>query len=322
MYVHNHQNFQNISRLEASIDKYSRQLDDQKKIIVEWETKYNNLLEDLQKLRQEMQERKGHEMLEMYMRNKDLERKVLYQDQGQLHTTKTMILMKNELDNMKNALLLSCEIIQQNYLLMRANKYTMDVNMKQKYQKLVKLVEGKANIKFADEDQEDSFESLSKIRALDFGMGIGVIGGKRLQEADDVINRNPAKRKKLIMDDGVPPVPLFAPSDPNATQILSGIEPLEIATNGPEGGLGAEINHTFRVPSVLTEQKNNVPGPSVHLAKNFKLKSSPKRFNKVTSNENKRTSPYRMKKSPKTIRKYAPVNKGTNWCFQDSKRMF
>uniref|UniRef100_A0A1B0DBK8 Uncharacterized protein n=1 Tax=Phlebotomus papatasi TaxID=29031 RepID=A0A1B0DBK8_PHLPP len=221
-----------------------------------------------------------------------------------------MILMKNELDNMKNALLLSCEIIQQNYLLMRANKYTMDVNMKRKYQKLVKLVEGKANIKFADEEQEDSFESLSKIRALDFGMGIGVIGGKRLQEADDVINRNPAKRKKLIMDDGVPPVPLFAPSDPNATQILSGIEPLESATNEPEGGLGTEMNHTFRVPSVLTEQKNNVPGPSVHLAKNFKLKSSPKRFNKVTSNENKRISPYRMKKSPKTIRKHAPVNKG------------
>ncbi|XP_059613334.1 kinesin-like protein KIF18A [Phlebotomus argentipes] len=295
------QDTSDISRLEASMDKYSRQMDEQNGIMSELMDKYKTLWDELQVMRKEVQESNDHEILVVHMRNKDLEQKIVSQDQQLLHMEKMISVMRNEWENAKSALLVGCELVQQMFLLMRANNNTMDVNLKRKLQRLQKLIDGKASIKFADEDQNDSFEALSRVRVLDF-VG-GVAGGKRLQEADDAIFRNPAKRKRLIMDGTVPPVPLFAPASSSGANILSGVEPL-----GEDPPHEPEMNHTFRVSTVLTDQKRNVTaqtsGPN---GVNLKMKSSPKRFNKV-NNENKRMSPYRSKKSPKMVRKpIAPV---------------
>uniref|UniRef100_A0A7G3AN06 Ribosome-recycling factor, mitochondrial n=1 Tax=Lutzomyia longipalpis TaxID=7200 RepID=A0A7G3AN06_LUTLO len=296
-----------ISRLEASIDKYSRQVDDQKKMMDEWQGKYQALVMELDALRQDIQGTAGQEMVEMYMKAKERERTIMYQDQRHLHINKMMTLIKNDMESSKAAQLMGCELVQQMYLLMRANNVAMDVNLKRKLQKLAKLIEGKASIKFADDDQEDSFEALSKIRVLDFDVAVvGVGGGKRMLEDDSM--GMPAKRKRLLMDEAaastsLPPVPLFAPPNPNETHVMSGVAPLEDAP------AAQEMNHTFRVSTVLTDQKRNLSGNST---KAHAVRSSPKRLaglSKATNNENKRNSPYRVKKSPRTMKRPIPIAK-------------
>ncbi|XP_055689534.1 kinesin-like protein KIF18A isoform X2 [Lutzomyia longipalpis] len=308
LYLDGTQMNSDISRLEASIDKYSRQVDDQKKMMDEWQGKYQALVMELDALRQDIQGTAGQEMVEMYMKAKERERTIMYQDQRHLHINKMMTLIKNDMESGKAAQLMGCELVQQMYLLMRANNVAMDVNLKRKLQKLAKLIEGKASIKFADDDQEDSFEALSKIRVLDFDVAVvGVGGGKRMLEDDSM--GMPAKRKRLLMDEAaastsLPPVPLFAPPNPNETHVMSGVAPLEDAP------AAQEMNHTFRVSTVLTDQKRNLSGNST---KAHAVRSSPKRLaglSKATNNENKRNSPYRVKKSPRTMKRPIPIAKG------------
>ncbi|GAB0098627.1 hypothetical protein DMENIID0001_143880 [Sergentomyia squamirostris] len=292
----------NISRFEASIDKYTRQLGDQDKLVDEWQEKYRSLLKELESLKEDVHHMEGRENLEIYMKYKDQEQTVYSQEQGHLHMNKIVTLVKTELENVRSAFLLACEIVQQTYQVMRTNNVTMDGLLKKKHQKLLKLIEGKVSIKFADED-ENSFEALSKIRALDFIKE--QTGGKRLLQVDRVINGITSKRRRLAVDEdmSLPPVPPFASTSSNSNHILSGIEPLSDNIGGDIPS-SSTMNHTFKV---LTDHKPNLPVPDVasKYPKEMKKKSSPKRIGKAT-NENKKLSPYRLKRSPGHIKKPLP----------------
>lgn len=138
--------------MEASIDKYGKQAARIKTVdMSRWVKRFKEANRGLDSLKKEIKELSMDESLDMYLQKKNTDLEISKTIMKANHVNKINIMYQAEMDNLKKVMLLSSEIMQENYLLMRASG-ELDKPMKEKLHLLVKLLQGQRNVTFADDD--------------------------------------------------------------------------------------------------------------------------------------------------------------------------
>ncbi|EDS43321.1 kinesin heavy chain [Culex quinquefasciatus] len=130
---------EDIARLEASIDRYGKQVARQKEEMNRWAKRYRDALRSVEALRSESHLKKSHMM-------------------------KINIIYIDENRQCEKIMQLSAEIIQQNYLLLRSMG-RLDNVMLEKMERLVKLDHCQRGVKFTDDD--DQGELMKEVNITD-----------------------------------------------------------------------------------------------------------------------------------------------------------
>lgn len=230
------------------------------------------------------------------------------------HVNNINSLYHSEDEHWRKALHLSCEIIQENFYLLKANQL-LSFHMQEKMEKLVKLNQGQHSVKFEDEveDEEDlaqlSFEFLPKILENHLSSLSEIEPPKRTNsdEAEVFTAFRPPPNKKLFKpDEGVFRVPKTFETITTTENCLNLNETQTLTTNGMEGieELPNNFNSTFDLNTdskmdsksngVLSDYKNNQMKKMVN--KNSVIKASILRIGMCK--ENRKFSPNRVRKSP------------------------
>lgn len=138
--------------MEASIDKYGKQAARIKnEDMSRWVKRFKDANRGLDSLKREIQEQSMNVPLDLYIQKKNTDLEISKTIMKANHVNKINNMYQAEMDNLKKVMLLSSEIMQENYLLMRASG-ELDKPMKEKLHLLVKLLQGQRNVKFADDD--------------------------------------------------------------------------------------------------------------------------------------------------------------------------
>lgn len=138
--------------MEASIDKYAKQAariknDDMSR----WVKRFKEANRGLDSLKKEVKDQNMEDSLNLYMQKKNTELEISKTIMKANHVNKINNMYQAEMDNLKKVMVMSSEIMQDNYLLMRASG-ELDKSMKEKLHLLVKLLQGQRNVKFADDE--------------------------------------------------------------------------------------------------------------------------------------------------------------------------
>lgn len=232
------------------------------------------------------------------------------------HVNNINSLYHSEDEHWRKALHLSCEIIQENFYLLKANQL-LSFHMQEKMEKLVKLNQGQHSVKFEDEveDEEDlaqlSFEFVPKIQENHLSIISEIEPQKRTNsDNSESTSFRPPPTKKLFTDDAA----VFRV--PKALDITTTIEnglnlnetQTLITDNGMEGieELPNNFNSTFDLKTdtkivlkdngVLADHKNNQLKKVMN--KNSVIKASILSRVGGMSKENRKFSPNRVRKSP------------------------
>lgn len=230
------------------------------------------------------------------------------------HVNNINSLYHSEDEHWRKALHLSCEIIQENFYLLKANQL-LSFHMQEKMEKLVKLNQGQHSVKFEDEnDEEDlaqlSFEFGPKTQENHLSIISEIETQKRTNSSDAEVCQTfrPPPTKKLFSDDAaIFRVPKVLETTKivenglnlNETQILTdhameGIEELQNNFNSTFD-LKPTSKTILKDNGVLTDYKNNQLKKVMN--KNSVIKASI--LSRVgMSKENRKFSPNRVRKSP------------------------
>lgn len=228
------------------------------------------------------------------------------------HVNNINSLYHSEDEHWRKALHLSCEIIQENFYLLKANQL-LSFHMQEKMEKLVKLNQGQHSVKFEDEieDEEDlaqlSFEFVPKIKENHLSI-ISEVEPQKRTNSDESTSFRPPPTKKLFTDDtGVFRVPKVFETTKIIENGLNLNETQTLTENAMEGieELPNNFNSTFDLKSnskmilkdngVLADYKNNQMKKVMN--KNSVIKASI--LSRVgMSKENRKFSPNRVRKSP------------------------
>lgn len=223
------------------------------------------------------------------------------------HVNNINSLYHSEDEHWRKALHLSCEIIQENFYLLKANSL-LSFHMQEKMDKLVKLNQGQHSVKFEDEveDEEDlaqlSFEFVSKSQENHLTSISEIETQKRVNSDDTAAFRAPPTKKLFKDDAGVFRIPKVPENETNLneTQTLTdnGMEGIEELPNGFNSTFDLKTNSKTVLKEdngVLADYKNNQVKKVMN--KNSVIKASI--LSRVgMSKENKRFSPNRVRKSP------------------------
>lgn len=233
------------------------------------------------------------------------------------HVNNINSLYHSEDEHWRKAIHLSCEIIQENFYLLKANQL-LSFHMQEKMEKLVKLNQGQHSVKFEDEieDEEDlaqlSFEFLPREGQENHLSSISEIVEpmKRTNSDDAEVSTavfRPPPTKKLFKDDSaVFRVPKVLPTTTKVTANLN--ETQTLTASGMEGieELPNSFNSTFDLNTnsksvlkdygVLADHRNNQVKKVIN--KNSIIKASILSRRVGLSKENRKFSPNRVKKSP------------------------
>lgn len=138
--------------MEASIDKYGKQAARIKnEDMSRWVKRFKEANRGLDSLKREIKEQNMDVSLDLYIQKKNTDLEISKTIMKANHVNKINNMYQAEMDNLKKVMILSSEIMQDNYLLMRASG-ELDKSMKEKLHLLVKLLQGQRNVKFADDD--------------------------------------------------------------------------------------------------------------------------------------------------------------------------
>lgn len=231
------------------------------------------------------------------------------------HVNNINSLYHSEDEHWRKALHLSCEIIQENFYLLKANQL-LSFHMQEKMEKLVKLNQGQHSVKFEDEieDEEDlaqlSFEFVPKIQENHLSIINEIEPQKRINSDAESTSFRPPPTKKLFTDDAsvfrIPKVlettkPIENGLNLNETQTLTtdnAMEGIEELPNNFNSTFDLKTNTktVLKDNGVLADHKNNQLN-KVMKNKNSVIKASI--LSRVgMSKENRKFSPNRVRKSP------------------------
>lgn len=269
-------NSQDIAKLKASTDKYGKQIKSQREYLTVCRTNLNASLNELNGLLADIKVAGLEDKLNLFIANKDYEMELYYSKVAREHCNKLNVLFKTEMDHLKDALMLSCDLNQQFYLQMRGNNIEFHSSMQEQQDRLLKLIEGKSNIKFSDDNLQDSLCQLSNLsKESDIGgspedlqsnVTVTLAGKKRRNlfdiEADeqdehlDVEMEQAIKNRKLRILD-FPPVPMFNTVIANMATERNINETVVVQSGKPTMVEGVEelndnFNSTFQMPTKST----------------------------------------------------------------------
>lgn len=227
---------------------------------------------------------------------------------AQDHCNKLIGLFKAETDQARDALSLSCVIAQDQFLLMRANRVTVDDQLKGQQDELLAMLDNKAGVRFNDENLQDTISQLMDLSEEADGAGATPQTGQRASyNVGEVLSAMAATRKRRNLFEGDEPVVASSSSSTGpankvrivaASSSTSALDQTQvIRSNGIEGvePLGTEdvFNGTFQLPP------KNTSGGCLNETVNIVTKSVLKEqsLNKIMS-------------QPSLVTKMARVTKG------------
>lgn len=150
---------QDLSRLEASIEKYSKEASRiRNEDSSRWIKRFKEAGRDLDILKREIAEQGMSTALDVYLQKKTVELENAKLHLKTVHVHKINSVYQNELDNWNKVVIQAAEIIQQNFLLLRSMG-ELDNGMLDKLQRLGKLLQGERSVKFVEMDAPNSAEA-------------------------------------------------------------------------------------------------------------------------------------------------------------------
>jgi hypothetical protein len=249
--------------LVASIDNYDKQVQRQKEDMSRWAQRYREASEALVGLLQDIQNASLTTALDLYLKAKNLELELVKSEKKRELATEMTRYYNVEWEQAHTSSLLSAEILNENYLLLR-HSGLVDASLLEKLEKLVKVNRGqRAGVKFSQDgdDVEENEEIEAAAKRLK--------ANKPLKKTNDV--RAKAKPKAVVKSFNFsgpealkrPPLPqqydgfkvpkpvMSAKPAPslNETRTLSSSEDLD--------GISS-LNATFQVPEQPTNQFSEV----------------------------------------------------------------
>lgn len=196
-----------MSRLEASIEKYSKEASRIKnEESSRWIKRFKEASRGLEHLKKEIADQGMTEVLDVYLqkKNAELDNSKLLMKAAHVHKINNVY--QNEMENWSKVVVKASEIIQQNFLLLRSMG-ELDNAMIEKMQLLGKLLQGERSVKFAETIEQpatEAPESLNNIMNLsdysnDEAQQSPVSAKKRLNVDDnDAELENDSKKSKNL----------------------------------------------------------------------------------------------------------------------------
>jgi hypothetical protein len=141
-----------LSRLEASIEKYSKEASRIKnEDSSRWIKRFKEASRTMDNLKREIAEQGMSSALDTYLQKKtsDLENSKLLMKTA--HVNKINSVYQNEMENSSKVVVKAAEILQQNFLLLRSMG-ELDNAMVEQLQALGKLLQGERSVKFAESE--------------------------------------------------------------------------------------------------------------------------------------------------------------------------
>ncbi|XP_053686721.1 kinesin-like protein KIF18A [Sabethes cyaneus] len=145
---------EDITRLEASIDSFNKQIAQQKVELDRWTKRYKDAYKSLKTLRAEVESSEQASTLNSYFKAKEQELAVDKSHLKMIHVVKIHQIYVDENQQWEKISRLSADIIQQNYLLLR-NMDRLDNATLEKMKKLMRLNHCQRGVKFPDDNDND-----------------------------------------------------------------------------------------------------------------------------------------------------------------------
>lgn len=141
-----------IARLEASIDRYNKQVSRQKDEMNRWAKRYKDALKSLEILREEVRSSDLAILLEFYVRSKDYELESNKSHYKKNHVMKINMIYSDENKQLEKITTLSAEIVQQDYLLLRSLNRLDNVTL-EKMEQMARLDIYTRGVRFTDDGE-------------------------------------------------------------------------------------------------------------------------------------------------------------------------
>lgn len=233
--------------MEASIDKYGKQVASQKDDMNRWNKRYLESKKSLDSLMKEIAESVSFPVqftklflilimivsfqnlksfLMIYVKGKNMELEVSRANAKIQHVHKINSIYQDEGEHWRKTLSLSCEIIQQKFLMLYGSGL-VDVGLRDKLDKLMKLVQGQRSVTFGDENDHDySDYTTLNISLTDMENGNDkALSLKRTKpESFDGVAELPTEKKikmKLFKEESIKPSGSSASADKKVFKIPS-----------------------------------------------------------------------------------------------------
>ncbi|XP_055534442.1 kinesin-like protein KIF18A [Wyeomyia smithii] len=153
---------EDITRLEASIDRFSKQIARQRDELNRWTKRYKDAYKSLKTLRTEVDSSEVANSLNAHFKAKEQELAVAKSHLKMIHVVKINQIYVDENRQWEKISQLSADIIQQNYLLLR-NMDCLDNTTLEKMEKLIRLNHCQRGVKFADDNDNDELTKESNV---------------------------------------------------------------------------------------------------------------------------------------------------------------
>ncbi|ETN63598.1 kinesin heavy chain [Anopheles darlingi] len=148
----NHLN-EDIAKMDASIDRYAKQIAAQQSEMKRWLDRYRNAMRQLNALRDEVQQSEMATMLKSYLAGKESEIQAAKAILKAQHMAQCITTYGEQNKQWQAIMQLASEIVQQNYLLLRGIDRLDNVTL-EKMRKLVKLNQRQRGVTFFDDDNQ------------------------------------------------------------------------------------------------------------------------------------------------------------------------
>ncbi|XP_065087871.1 kinesin-like protein KIF18A isoform X2 [Ochlerotatus camptorhynchus] len=139
-----------ITRLEASIDRYHKQITRQKDEMSRWAQRYKDALKNVEALRAEVRSSDLSTLLGYYVQSKDYEMESAKSHYKKTHVMKINMIYAEENKQQETIIKLSADIVQQDYLLLRSLGRLDNVTL-EKMEQLARLDIYSRGVKFTDD---------------------------------------------------------------------------------------------------------------------------------------------------------------------------
>nr|XP_019536799.2 kinesin-like protein KIF18A isoform X1 [Aedes albopictus] len=199
-----------IARLEASIDRYNKQVTRQKDEMNRWAKRYKDAIKSLEALREEIRASDLATLLGFYVRAKDYEIDANKSNYKKNHVMKINMIYTDENKQLEKIMALSAEIVQQDYLLLRSMGRLDNVTL-EKMEQMARLDIYTRGVRFTDDDDHNelmkevnitdtSFDEITNLSdCADFPAPSDMeadCGVKRLNDEDESESENERKKAK------------------------------------------------------------------------------------------------------------------------------
>ncbi|XP_036335784.1 uncharacterized protein LOC118746113 isoform X1 [Rhagoletis pomonella] len=306
------------------LPSYNKQIGKLEAESTRWRRKLHDANKDLEKLKKEIQESKYVEILKIYQKGKDLEVRYSKQDININHISGINTEFLRDSDKVRKAFGMACELLKKSYP-------NLNSDMKDKYEQLQHFI--KNHTYFGHDDyKKDSDEDLEIPTLQNNGKRVYKINTVDLPASTSTVKKPRRKSPELetdyelgldVMDDtdsddgiSIFKKPSTIPSNIDETHVLSCTTDDEYSTNTDVSAIKStadnkENSQLLRkknlVSNILSEQIARVPinkdrvKSALLKSKAFNHHSLLKTVAVGVQKENRKFSPVRVRKSPRSI---------------------